>query len=141
MFVGDNPNLGQRMLCALQAPNLVTPLVQQGDVQLVGFVTDKQLRVVEHLRQGGDLWVSLKLSVSSVELLSDSDGWAKQSTDNLPASSAEVVFDRPVSHNRSGDLRFDISASEWGAQLVKVEAGTFVEVLVPLVVLPGITGV
>ncbi|MEV0611186.1 hypothetical protein AB0I61_33055 [Polymorphospora rubra] len=132
LFVGDGQSLGQRMLCALQAPHLVTPLVRQGDVQLVGFATDEQLRIVEQLRQGGDLWVNLRLSVSSVGLLSDSTRGVTQSTGNLPATGADVTFDRPLLTSRSGDLRFDINAGEWGAQMVAVLAATFVEVLVPL---------
>ncbi|MEV7331358.1 hypothetical protein AB0N27_24820, partial [Micromonospora sp. NPDC093244] len=62
----------QRMLCVLNAASLVTPLVQAGQVQMSGFVTDEQLRAVEQLRAGGDLWVNLKLSVASVERQADS---------------------------------------------------------------------
>ncbi|NES14602.1 MULTISPECIES: hypothetical protein [Micromonospora] len=161
MYVEDNMRR-QRMLCTLDAANLVTPLVRAGDVQLSGFVTDEQLRVVEQLRAGGDLWVNLKLSVSSVEWKADSEAADSDSAElmltargraeqkarlsgevvyrsneeprltALPPAGTKVVFERPLQKQRTGDLRFDINAGEWAAQMAAVEAGTFVELLVPL---------
>ncbi|MGC4815126.1 hypothetical protein ACLQ29_31815 [Micromonospora sp. DT228] len=150
----------QRMLCVLNAASLVTPLVQAGQVQMSGFVTDEQLRAVEQLRAGGDLWVNLKLSVSSVERQADSVHPDKQGPqvsledvaalrDGKPTEltwlrkalgaeygrlvlNAKVTFERPLHSQRTGDLRFDINAGEWASQVAAVDAGAFVELLVPL---------
>lgn len=131
----------QRMLCALDAANHVTVLVRPGDVKLSGFVTDEQLRAVEQLRAGGDLWVNLKLSVLSLEWAADSkvptSGEAPgpalvlRPSDDEPRKS-RVTFERPLQQTRTGDLRFDINAGEWASQMVRVESGAFVELLVPL---------
>ncbi|MET8088211.1 hypothetical protein [Micromonospora sp. NPDC005237] len=151
MYIEDTRR-SQRMLCALNAANLVRPLVRAGDVQLSGFVTDEQLRAVEQLRAGGDLWVNLKLSVFSLEwpaepkALSSADSVQGRvvarsgSTElkvekvitELAQTAAKARFERPSQHERTGDLRFDINASEWAAQMVKVDAGAFVELLVTL---------
>ncbi|MEU8333392.1 hypothetical protein [Micromonospora sp. NPDC048839] len=146
MYVEDSTRK-QRMLCALDATNLVTPLVRAGDVQLSGFVTDEQLRVVEQLRAGGDLWVNLRLSLDSVEWREDSERpplISEEELEQLRESVARgerfkpsqpgamVVVERPVRQQRTGDLRFDINAGEWAAQMAAIEAGTFVELLVPL---------
>ncbi|MEU4556527.1 hypothetical protein [Micromonospora violae] len=147
----------QRMLCALDAAHLVTPLMRAGDVRLSGFATDEQLRVVEQLRAGGDLWVNLKLSVLSLEWAADSAAptladqfadldqpvyrsdqerrrttKAEQLLSTLPPPGTKVMFERPMQQMRTADLRFDINAGEWAAQMVAVEAGAFVELLVPL---------
>ncbi|MBM7086821.1 hypothetical protein [Micromonospora humidisoli] len=61
MFVEDNINRQQqRMLCDLRATSLVTPIVRTGTVQLSGFITDEQMRVIEQLRGGEDLWLNLR---------------------------------------------------------------------------------
>lgn len=156
MYVEDSQRR-QRMLCALDAAHLVTPLVRACDVQLSGFVTDEQLRVVEQLRAGGDLWVNLRLSLASVEWRADSEPPLQITDEELeqlrsdaggrdrpklkpadgykfklvPAGVREV-FERPLQKQRTGDLRFDINAGEWAAQMAAVEAGTYVELLVPL---------
>lgn len=132
MYVSDSPSLGLRMLCQLHATHLVTPAVRQGEVRLVGFATDEQLRVIEQVRRGGDLWVTLRLSVSSAEWDSDSSPPRPDRDGPLLPEGAEVTFDRPLLRSRSGELRFDIGAGEWGAQMERVQAGAFVEVLVPL---------
>ncbi|MGY3520160.1 hypothetical protein ACVMYR_28010 [Micromonospora sp. PTRAS2] len=148
MYVEDNRR-SQRMLCGLNAANLVTPLVQAGQVHISGFATDGQLRAVEQLRAGGDLWVSLKLSVLSLEWAGDSEpataarqrpaaqlGWVLKDGEDqatlLPPAGTRVEFQRPLQKLRTADLRFDINAGEWAAQMVKVDAGAFVELLVPL---------
>ncbi|MEV4819961.1 hypothetical protein [Micromonospora tulbaghiae] len=165
VYVEDNTNRQQqRMLCDLHATNLVTPIVRAGTVQLSGFVTDEQVRVVEQLRGGGDLWLNLRLTTSSVEWQADSipadqyqapaisdeeleglrqdalrrDDALRATTKFLTEkfgplpSSAKVTFERPLTKQRTGDLRFDINAGEWASQLVHVQAGAFVELLVPL---------
>ncbi|MET8355221.1 MULTISPECIES: hypothetical protein [unclassified Micromonospora] len=147
MHVEDNQRR-QRMLCALDTANLVTPLVQAGDVRLSGFATDEQLRAVEQLRAGGDLWVNLNLSVYSLEqpgskapTSADPEKGRTARRSGSTGLQAEKVFvelaeavarARPLPRMRTGDLRFDINAGEWAAQMVKVEAGAFVELLVPL---------
>ncbi|MEV7332111.1 hypothetical protein [Micromonospora sp. NPDC093244] len=45
---------------------------------------------------------------------------------------AKVTFERPLQSQRTGDLRFDINAGEWASQVAAVDAGAFVELLVPL---------
>lgn len=151
MFVERNRDRQRRMLCALGGAYPVTPLIQAGYVYLSGFVTDEQVRAVEQLRAGGDLWVNLALSVSSVEwhveseppiqpqrvpakgeLDSGSTRAEGHSLVTLPEST-RVVFESPVPKQRNGDLRFDIKAGEWMAQMAAVEAGNFVELLVPMV--------
>ncbi|MEV4825727.1 hypothetical protein [Micromonospora sp. NPDC049274] len=149
MHVEDSRR-SQRMLCALNAANLVTPLVQASQVQLSGFVTDEQLRAVEQLRAGGDLWVNLKLSVLSLEWADDSEpitaarqrsaaqlGWVLKDGESkatlLPPAGTRLEHQRPLQKVRTSDLRFDINAGEWAGQMVKVDAGAFVELLVPLV--------
>ncbi|MFI7283434.1 hypothetical protein ACIBOV_24545 [Micromonospora chersina] len=150
MYVEDNSDRRQRMLCTLDGAHLVTPLVRAGEVQLSGFVTDEQLRIVEQLRAGGDLWVNLRLSLTSVEWRADSEPpyQPPQISDqeleelraanegrepvSLPPPGTKVVFERPLQKQRTGDLRFDINVGEWAAQMTAIEAGTFVELLVPL---------
>ncbi|MFE9656997.1 hypothetical protein [Micromonospora sp. NPDC006431] len=139
----------QWMLCALDAANLVTPSVQASEVRLSGFATDEQLRVVEQLRAGGDLWVNLNLSVYSLErpmdfqaptsANSEQDRTLRRSgstglqADKVLGSLAETLAKAlPLQRMRTGDLRFDINAGEWAAQMVKLDAGAFVELLVPL---------
>jgi hypothetical protein len=140
VYVGGGPSGSPRMLCHVRAPNLVAPTVRQGEVRLNGFVTDEQLRIVEHVRRGGDLWVTLRLSASSAEWSNeptrterrfDTVEEAAEALEKLPKGVTAIV-PRPLLRTRTGEIRFDINAGEWGAQMESIQAGAFLELLVPL---------
>ncbi|MEU7981443.1 hypothetical protein AB0B63_23310 [Micromonospora sp. NPDC049081] len=154
MFVEDNINRRQeRMLCDLRATNPITPTVRLSPVQLSGFITDEQIRVVGQLRGGEDLWLNLQLNTSSVEWPADSipkPGATPPFISNVPVAALEeitarvkdrstplppsdsVAFERPLDKQLTRKLGFGINAGEWTAQLMNVQAGAFVELLVPL---------
>lgn len=99
---------GRRRLCRVETDHLVTPAPRPTPFELTGFISDEQLRVVEDLRAGGDLWFALSLNV-----------WT-------------VCGDPVALTAHTGSVDFSILAGEWGAQLERVDAGTFVELLVPM---------
>jgi hypothetical protein len=112
MSVGRNANVGQRFLCDLRHEHLINPPTQGTQIGLKGFISDHQLRVIEAIRRGAALWVSLELHVTCADgepgrLLR---GWATEP--------------------------FDIQPGEWAAALELADAGSYVELLVPL---PGNT--
>lgn len=98
-----------RMLCYLQAEHAMSPTVHASELRLTGFVTDHQMRMLEELRQGADLWMAFRPSASSVE--------------GEPAS---------IVTRAGNDLRFDMGGGEWGHLLQSVDRGGFIEVVVPL---------
>jgi hypothetical protein len=99
---------GRRRLCRLEARYLVTPSVRPTPFSLTGFASDEQLRAAENVRRGGDLWFALALDVWTV--------------DAEPAGLAAY----------NGDMSFPIPAGEWCTQLELVDAGSVVEILVPM---------
>ncbi|MFI7430712.1 hypothetical protein ACIBPB_27330 [Micromonospora sp. NPDC049836] len=99
----------QKLLGALEVEQPVSPQVRSSQLELVGFVSDEQLRVIEELRRGDDVHLYANVTVTS------------------------VVGDPPILHVKSGGGRFHIGVGEWLKQLEQVDAGTFIEVLVPMV--------
>ncbi|WP_435586218.1 hypothetical protein [Micromonospora aurantiaca (nom. illeg.)] len=100
------PQQDRRYLCQLEAEHLVTAVERSTKFRVRGFIPDQQLRVLEELRAGKGLWLILALNVSLVE----------------GARLAEA----------DGELSFSVGAGEWSEQMENVDAGTFVEVLVPM---------
>jgi hypothetical protein len=98
---------GRRRLCRLQAGHVITPTVLPTSFSLHGFVSDEQLRMVEELRAGGELWFNLTLDVWTVD---------------DPAGLTGYV----------GYMDFSVTAGEWGTQLERVDRASLVEVLVPM---------
>lgn len=92
----------------MEAEHLVTAVERSTKFRVRGFIPDQQLRVLEELRAGKGLWLILALNVSVVE--------------GKLARLAEA----------GGELSFSVGAGEWSEQLDSVDAGTFVEVLVPM---------
>ncbi|MET8361261.1 hypothetical protein [Micromonospora sp. NPDC005171] len=86
-------------------------VLPQGGFQMRGFISDHQLRVIEELRADKRIW--LILVMQALQVLQD---------EGKPARFAQ----------RTGELAFDIGAGEWADNLEEVEAGTYVELLVPL---------
>lgn len=87
---------------------MINPASQGSRVGLVGFIADHQLRVIEAIRRGVALWVTLELHVTSVDgepghLLR---GW--------------------------GTEQFAIQPGEWASALELADAGSYIELLVPL---------
>ena len=67
MSVGRHPNVGQRPVCDLRYAHIFSPTTQGNQVQLKGFITDHQLRVIEEIRNGVALWVNLELAVTCLD--------------------------------------------------------------------------
>ncbi|BCB73629.1 hypothetical protein GCM10022251_65580 [Phytohabitans flavus] len=103
-----NPQQDRRFLCTMESDHLATAVSQPGSIRMRGFVSDHQLRVVEELCAGKRLWLILLLRVLQVE--------------GKPAR-----FAQPYT-----ELAFDIGAGEWADHLEQVDAGTYIELLVPL---------
>ncbi|RQX13370.1 hypothetical protein DDE19_25865 [Micromonospora ureilytica] len=102
------PQQDRRYLCQLEAEHLVTAVERSTKFRVYGFIPEQQLRVLEELRAGKGLWLILALTVSLVE--------------GKLARLAEA----------DGELSFSVGAGEWSEQMEQVDAGTFVEVLVPM---------
>lgn len=109
MLIGTNPSRDRRLLTHLSAGHLTNPTQVATELTLTGFVTDEQLRVAEALREGADhLWVTLQVSATCV--------------DGDPAQLA----------GGPGELGFDVPSGEWARELERVDAGSYLEILVPL---------
>jgi hypothetical protein len=109
MLVGQNPNRDRRLLTPLAASHLINPVQVATEFRLTGFISVEQLRIVEELRSGADsIWVVLQVSVTCV------DG------------------EPPTLVGGTGELSFAIPAGEWLQGLERVDAATYVEILVPL---------
>lgn len=110
MMVGRNSHQGRQLLTLLTARHLVNPVQVATEFRLTGFISVEQLRVVEELRSGnGSIWIILEVSATCV------DG----------SDPATLV-------SGSGELAFDLLSSEWLQELERVDAGTYIEILVPL---------
>jgi len=108
MSVGRHPNVGQRPVCDLRYAHIFSPTTQGNQVQLKGFITDHQLRVIEEIRNGVALWVNLELAVTCL--------------DGDPRQLLESWGNEPIS----------IQSGEWAEALERVDTGSYVELLVPL---------
>jgi hypothetical protein len=109
MLVAQNPSRDRRLLTPLVAGHLVNPVQVATEFRLTGFISVEQLRVVEELRSGADsIWVVLQVSVTCV--------------DGEPTTLVDG----------SGEFSFTLPAGEWSQELERVDAATYVEILVPL---------
>jgi hypothetical protein len=108
MSVGTHPNVGQRYLCDLRTEHLVSPASHATQANLTGFITDQQFRIIEEIRHSRSLWISLELTMTCV------DG------------------EPPRLIRGWGTENFDIQSGEWAEALERVDAGSYVELLVPL---------
>ena len=109
MLIGKNPSRERRLLTHLTASHLTNPTQVATELPLTGFVSDEQLRVAEALRAGAEhIWVTLQVSVTCV------DG------------------DPPQLVSGTGELGFDLPSGEWAQELERVDAGSYIEILVPL---------
>nr|WP_147252762.1 hypothetical protein [Micromonospora provocatoris] len=106
---GRNPSGTHRVLCQLQAEHPMSPTVRSSELRLTGFATDHQMRILEELRQGADLWMIFRPSATSVE--------------GEPVAMVTRL---------GNDLRFDLGGGEWGQLLQDVDRGGFIEVVVPI---------
>lgn len=98
---------GRRMLCRLEGAYPVVPTVRGAEVRLVGYVSSEQLRVVDEIRAGaGAFWLNLTFDVSTVS-----------------GTPAELL-------GRSGDLSLVVRTATWGEQMQRIEAASFIDVLV-----------
>lgn len=109
MLIGKNPSRDRRLLTHLTAPHLINPTQVATELILTGFVTDEQLRTAEALREGAEhIWVTLQVNVTCVD-----------------GDPAQLV-------GGTGELGFDLPSGEWAQELERVDAGSYVEILVPL---------
>jgi predicted pyridoxine 5'-phosphate oxidase superfamily flavin-nucleotide-binding protein len=109
MLVAQNPSRDRRLLAPLAAGHLVNPVQVATEFRLTGFISVEQLRVVEELRSGADsIWVVLQVSVTCV--------------DGEPTTLV----------GGNGEFSFALPAGEWLQELERVDAATYVEILVPL---------
>ncbi|MCX3061548.1 hypothetical protein [Streptomyces beihaiensis] len=109
LSVGTHPQTDLRDLCELTAADIHQPSVNGGRVELVGLVSNAQLRVIEELRRNKELWFSVEVRITYLERESELRMVSKKAT-----------------------LSFDIPISQWAKQLEKVSSAAYVEVLVPV---------
>jgi hypothetical protein len=108
VYASDSLQQGRRMLCRVRARYHVAPTARGAEVQLIGQIGDEQLRTVEEMRAGGQLWLCLAVEASG------------------------VLADPPRPVVWLGELNIPVSSGEWAEQVERVDAGALVEVLVPL---------
>jgi hypothetical protein len=99
-------------VCPLAAHSILNPSHADTQMCLVGFVGYDQLRVLEELRAGGDLEVSIDLEVSCI---ADSP---------------------PRFESRKAQEVIWLSPGEWSEAVSRVDAATFVELLIPITDFP-----
>ncbi|OWV04709.1 hypothetical protein B5D80_19650 [Micromonospora wenchangensis] len=109
LYVCRRPGQELRLLGPLHGSHPISPAVRSGAFEMAGFVSDEQLRVIEELRRGDELWFHIAITVASVEGLT------------------------PKLMMRHGSGSFHVGAGEWSTQVQRVDAGAFIEVLVPMV--------
>jgi hypothetical protein len=99
----------RRRLCRLEDAYTVTPTIRGAEIRLSGHVSTEQLRVVDEIRAGADaFWMNLTFDVSN------------------------VAGDPPMPVSRTGDLSVAVRATTWGEQTQRIEAASFIDVLVPV---------
>lgn len=108
VYASNSLQQGRRTLCRVRARHHVVPTARGAEVQLIGQISDEQLRAVEEMRAGGDLWLGLSVETSGV--LADSPG--------------PVIW--------PGELHIPVSSAEWAIQVELVDAGALVELLVAM---------
>jgi hypothetical protein len=106
LFASRLSNQNERMVCRLSGEHLISPTPNGAQLTLAGFIGAEQLREIEEIRAGGDLFLHLVLFASTVV-----DGTLRM---------------------HRGDEHLPILSGEWAPQMERVDAATFVEVLVPM---------
>lgn len=108
LYASNSAQQGRRMLCRVQGRSHVMPTARGAEVHLTGMVSDDQLRAVEEMRAGGDLWLCLAFEVSG------------------------QLDDPPGPAIWSAELNIPVSSGEWGGQVENVDAGSLVAILVAM---------
>lgn len=109
MLVGKSPSRDRQLLTPLVAGHLVNPAQVATEFRFTGFISVEQLRAVEELRSGAEsIWVTLQIGATCV--------------DGDPATLV----------GGTGELTFALSAGEWLQELDRVDAATYVEILIPV---------
>lgn len=108
MYFGPSSNMGRRRVGEVRQSGSRSFGISPQQINLVGLVTDEQLRAAEELRAGGDLWITLELEMATIAY----------------AEGGLTTY--------SGTFSFPVTPGEWGPQVENVEAGGYVEVLVPV---------
>ncbi|MFC4056175.1 hypothetical protein ACFOY4_41365 [Actinomadura syzygii] len=111
MYIDEAPSLGQRLLARLERPHTISPAARATAFELIGFVTDEQLRLVER-RRADVVYAHLEVTVAGV------DG------------------DPPVPFTAICQVRADLESGEWVRELERVDAAAHAEVLVPITQAP-----
>ena len=106
LFVSRFSNQNERMVCRLSGEYLVSPTPNGAHLTLAGYIGTDQLREIEEMRAGGDFSLRLVLLAST------------------------VVDGAPRMHR--GDEHLPMRSGEWASEIERVDAATFVEVLVPM---------
>jgi hypothetical protein len=96
------------MVCPLTVENILNPSHVDTPMEMTGFVSHDQLRVLEELRNGGDMEISMNLEVVCL-------------------AEGPVRFD-----GRTTQEVFWLTPGEWSEAVARIEAGTFVELLIPI---------
>ncbi|MFU8849412.1 hypothetical protein ACNAW0_00230 [Micromonospora sp. SL1-18] len=109
VYVCRTSGQDQKLLGVMEARHSINPQVRSSQFELVGFVSDEQLRVIEELRRGEEVHLNAAFTVTSVE------------------------GDPSMLQVRTGYGSFHIGGGEWSKQMEQVNAGGVVEVLVPMV--------
>jgi hypothetical protein len=141
MRVGLSYPMNMWPLCQLTVDSAIQPGRDGTPCTFTGFVSDVQLRALEELRGGADdLWITLDITATRIDELPHQvrqpEPPAPQAVQpELPAPQAP----QPTSHahsarftDRTTTLAFSITSGEWLRAWEQVDAGSFMEVLVPL---------
>ena len=96
-------------VCPLTAANVINPTHIDTQMQMVGFVSYDQLRVLEELRAAGDMEVSIEFEVICI-------------------AESPTRFD-----SRRTQEVFWLSPGEWSEAVSRIDAATYVELLIPIV--------
>jgi len=108
LHVGRSPQQVRRLVTRLDTDSLVAPGLRGFEISFAGFVSDQQLRLINELREGKELWFILVLDVTAVE-----------------GEPPELVASR-------GELSFAVSPGEWGSEMDRVDSVAFIELLIPM---------
>ncbi len=100
-------------VCPLTVENIVNPSHVDAPMEMTGFMSHDQLRVLEELRDGGDMEISMDFEILCLA----------EDPVRLDARKTQEVFWR--------------SPGEWSEAVARIDAGTFVELLIPLTRDPG----
>jgi hypothetical protein len=106
LFVSRLSSQHERMVCRLSGAHLVSPTPNGAQLTLAGYIGADQLREIEEIRVGGDFTLRLVVFASTV-------------VDGVPRM-------------HRGDEHLPIESGEWTSEIERVDAATFIEVLVPM---------